>query len=134
MLRDEVDDLIFELRAWAEQAEHGAQTELAGFLGVPKQRVNHWIAGRTIPNLRDGLKLQACLKKQRRAKSRGGMNWIAIIFCQVWHSKTVAKESCRARTEVGEWSFTQAMRRQEKCTASQTVGSPFAVHVTRWGR
>jgi hypothetical protein len=70
MLRDEVDDLIFELRAWAEKAEHGAQTELAGFLGVPKQRVNHWIAGRTIPNLRDGLKLQAFLKKQRRSKAR----------------------------------------------------------------
>ena len=78
MLRDEVDDLIFELRAWAEQAEHGAQTELAGFLGVPKQRVNHWIAGRTIPNLRDGLKLQAFLKKQRRAKFRRpcAMDWI----------------------------------------------------------
>jgi hypothetical protein len=37
---------------------------------MPKQRVNHWIAGRTIPNLRDGLKLQAFLKKQRRAKAR----------------------------------------------------------------
>jgi predicted XRE-type DNA-binding protein len=69
--RDEVDDLISELKAWAEQARYGEQTELARLLGVPKQRVSHWIAGRKIPNLRDGLKLQAFLKKQRRSKSRG---------------------------------------------------------------
>jgi hypothetical protein len=59
-----------KLKAWAEQAEHGAQTEHARLLGVPKQRVNHWITGRKIPNLLDGLKLQAFLKKQRRAQSR----------------------------------------------------------------
>ena len=70
MLRDEVDFLMSELKAWAEQAEHGAQNELARLLGVPKQRVNHWITGRKIPNLLDGLKLQAFLKKQRRARSR----------------------------------------------------------------
>ena len=70
MLRDEVDSLMSELKAWAERAEHGAQTELARLLGVPKQRVNHWITGRKIPNLLDGLKLQAFLKKERRAQSR----------------------------------------------------------------
>jgi predicted XRE-type DNA-binding protein len=70
MPTDEVDDLISELKAWAEQARHGEQTELARLLGVPKQRVNHWITGRKIPNLRDGLKLQAFLKKQHRSKSR----------------------------------------------------------------
>jgi predicted XRE-type DNA-binding protein len=68
MSKDEVDDLLSELRLWAEQAEHGAQTELAKFLGVPKQRVNHWVTGRKIPNLRDGLKLQTFLKKQRRSR------------------------------------------------------------------
>jgi hypothetical protein len=62
---------MFELRTWAEQAKHGEQTELAKLLGVPKQRVNHWITGRKIPNLRDGLKLQAFLKKQRRSQSGG---------------------------------------------------------------
>jgi predicted XRE-type DNA-binding protein len=69
MSKDEVEQLISDLQAWAEQAEHGAQTELAKLLGVPKQRVNHWITGRKIPNLRDGLKLQAFLKKQRRSRS-----------------------------------------------------------------
>jgi hypothetical protein len=68
MPRDEVDDLISELKAWAEQARHGEQTELAKLLGVPKQRVNHWITGRKIPNLRDGLKLQEFLKKQRGSR------------------------------------------------------------------
>jgi plasmid maintenance system antidote protein VapI len=63
MSRDEVADLISRLRRWAEKAERGAQTKLAEHLGVPKQRVNHWITGRKIPNLRDGLKLQAFLKK-----------------------------------------------------------------------
>jgi len=71
MSNDEVNDLMSELRDWAERARYGEQTALAKLLGVPKQRVNHWITGRKIPNLRDGLKLQAFLKKQRRAKSRG---------------------------------------------------------------
>jgi DNA-binding transcriptional regulator YiaG len=54
----------------AEQAKHGEQTALAKLLGIPKQRVNHWITGRKMPNLRDGLKLQEFLKKQRRRKWR----------------------------------------------------------------
>jgi hypothetical protein len=47
---------------------------------VLKQRANYWITGRKTPTLDVGIQLQAFLKKQRRAKSRGGMNWIAIIF------------------------------------------------------
>jgi DNA-binding transcriptional regulator YdaS (Cro superfamily) len=42
-----------------KQAKHGEQTELAKLLGVPKHRVNHWIAGRKIPN------------RQRRAETPG---------------------------------------------------------------
>jgi predicted XRE-type DNA-binding protein len=67
-MSNEVDDLMSELRDWAEQAEHGRQTELARLLAVPKQRISHWIAGRKIPNLKDGLKLQSFLKKHRRRK------------------------------------------------------------------
>ena len=70
MSKEEVDQLIEDLKAWAERAEHGAQSELAKLLGVPKQRVNHWITGRKIPNLRDGLKLQSFLKKQRIGRKR----------------------------------------------------------------
>jgi predicted XRE-type DNA-binding protein len=69
-MADEINDLMSELRGWEEQAEYGEQSELARLLGVPKQRVNHWIACRKIPNLRDGLKLQGFLKKQRRATGR----------------------------------------------------------------
>jgi transcriptional regulator with XRE-family HTH domain len=65
---DEFDELMAELRAWAAQAEHGEQKALAERLGVTPQRLNHWITGRNIPNLRDGLKLQAFLKKQRRKR------------------------------------------------------------------
>jgi hypothetical protein len=67
---------LSELKAWAAEARHGEQPEFAKLLGVPKQRVNRWIAGRKIPNLRDGLKLQEFLKKQRRSRAMcvAGMN------------------------------------------------------------
>jgi hypothetical protein len=67
---DESDDLIAELRAWAEQAEFGAQKKLAQSLGVPAQRLNHWITGRKLPNLRDGLKLQTFLKTWRKTRGK----------------------------------------------------------------
>ena len=62
---DELDDLMAELRAWADQAGHGEQKELAELLGVTPQLLNHWIKGRKVPNLRDGLRLQTFLKTQR---------------------------------------------------------------------
>ena len=58
----EADKLLGELRAWAEQAAYGEQKKLADSLGVPPQRLNHWITGRRLPTLNDGLKLQAFLK------------------------------------------------------------------------
>jgi hypothetical protein len=65
---DELDELMAQLRAWAESAEYGEQRKLAAHLGVTPQRLNHWITGRNVPNLRDGLKLQTFLRKQRRRK------------------------------------------------------------------
>ena len=65
---DELEDLMAELRAWAAQAKHGEQKELAELLGVTPQLLNHWIQGRKIPNLRDGLKLQSFLKMQRHRR------------------------------------------------------------------
>jgi predicted metal-dependent hydrolase len=57
--------------------------------------------------------------------------WQSALGIQVadWRIKKM-----KTKWGTREPSFTQATRRQEKCTASQTVGSPFAVHVTRWGR
>ena len=68
---DELERLMEALKAWAAQAEHGEQRELAKRLGVSPQTLNHWVTGRRVPNLRDGLKLQAFLKKQRRRRPRG---------------------------------------------------------------
>jgi hypothetical protein len=39
-------------------------------LGKSRQLVGEWLAGRATPTFDDGMKLQAFLKKQRRAKSR----------------------------------------------------------------
>jgi predicted transcriptional regulator len=64
----ESEKLIAELKVWAD-AEYGRRAELARMLGVSRQLVTEWFAGRKTPTLDDGLKLQAFLKKQR--KSRG---------------------------------------------------------------
>jgi hypothetical protein len=66
MAPEEIDSLIQELKDWAAQAEFGEQKKVAESLGVPPQSLNHWITGRRVPNLRDGLKLQAFLKKWRK--------------------------------------------------------------------
>jgi hypothetical protein len=68
MAPDEIDNLKDDLRAWAAQAEFGEQKKLAEELGVPPQRLNHWITGRKTPRLRDGLNLQAFLRKWKRRK------------------------------------------------------------------
>jgi predicted XRE-type DNA-binding protein len=70
MAPEEYENLIAELQAWAEQAEFGAQKKLAESLGVPPQRLNHWIKGRKLPNLKDGLKLQTFLKTWRNSRVR----------------------------------------------------------------
>jgi transcriptional regulator with XRE-family HTH domain len=68
MGKDETDELMAELRAWAEQAKYGEQKELAKLLGVSQGTLNHWITGRRLPNIRKGLRLQTFLKTQRRRK------------------------------------------------------------------
>jgi predicted XRE-type DNA-binding protein len=67
---EESENLITELKAWAEQAEFGAQKKLAETLGVPPQRLNHWITGRKLPNLKDGLKLQTFLKTWSKTRRK----------------------------------------------------------------
>jgi DNA-binding XRE family transcriptional regulator len=67
---DELDELLTQLRAWADSAEYGEQKKLAEHLGITPQLLNHWITGRNLPSLRLGLKLQTFLKKQRRRRPK----------------------------------------------------------------
>jgi len=70
MVSQESENLVAELRAWCDE-KYGRRAELARMLGVSKQLVSDWFAGRTMPTLDVGLQLQTFLKKQRRARSRG---------------------------------------------------------------
>jgi hypothetical protein len=65
------EDLIAELKAWAD-AEYGRRAELARMLGVSRQLISEWFADppRSVPTWDHGLKIEAFLKKTRRAKSR----------------------------------------------------------------
>jgi predicted transcriptional regulator len=40
-------------------------------LGVSRQLVSEWFAGRATPTWDNGMRIEELLKKQRRAKSRG---------------------------------------------------------------
>jgi hypothetical protein len=65
---EELEELLSDLREWCSL--RGRQQQLAETLGFKKQLVSHWITGRRIPTLEDGLKIQAFLKKQKsRRKS-----------------------------------------------------------------
>jgi DNA-binding transcriptional regulator YiaG len=64
----ELDELMNQLRAWAEKAPHGERKKLAQWLEVPEQRVSTWITGRKFPNARDALRLQTFLKKQPKPR------------------------------------------------------------------
>jgi hypothetical protein len=67
MPSEEFEILIADLRAWAD-VEYGRRSKLARILGVSRQRVTDWLAGRKAPTLEQGLRLQAFLKKQRRSR------------------------------------------------------------------
>jgi transcriptional regulator with XRE-family HTH domain len=68
MLRKESGKLIADLKAWAD-AEYGRRAELARMLGVSRQFVSDWFAGRRRPSLEHGLQIQAFLKKQRKHRA-----------------------------------------------------------------
>ena len=67
MAPKESEKLITDLKAWAD-AEYGRRAELARMLGVSRQLVSDWFAGRKMPTLDSGLKIQAFLKKQRKRR------------------------------------------------------------------
>jgi transcriptional regulator with XRE-family HTH domain len=68
---EELDRLMAELKAWCK-GNHGEQKKLAEALGISEQLLSNWIARRKTPGLQKYLALQEFLKKQRRAKPRGG--------------------------------------------------------------
>ena len=61
----ESEVLIAELKAWCDE-KYGRRVEVARMLGVSKQLVSDWMAGRAVPTLDHGLQIQAFLKKQKR--------------------------------------------------------------------
>jgi predicted transcriptional regulator len=63
----ESEKLVSELREWCDE-KYGRRAELARMLGVSRQLVSDWFAGRTTPTLDAGLQLQEFLKKQRRSR------------------------------------------------------------------
>jgi transcriptional regulator with XRE-family HTH domain len=66
----ESEKLLTELKAWAN-AEYGRRAELARMLGVSRQLVSEWFAGRATPTWDNGMRIEELLRKLRRAKSRG---------------------------------------------------------------
>ena len=63
----EVVRLMNDLREWCEE-ERGRQMELARILGVDRQRVSDWLAGRTYPSLGLGLQLYHFLQREKARK------------------------------------------------------------------
>ena len=59
--------LLAELKSWADAA-YGRRAELARMLGVSKQLISEWFAGRSVPTWDHGLEIEAFLKKQRRRR------------------------------------------------------------------
>jgi transcriptional regulator with XRE-family HTH domain len=70
MAYEQVEQLLTDLKAWADSTRFGQQKELAKRLGVSPQQLNHWVTGRRVPTLRDGLKLQAFLQTWRRTRKK----------------------------------------------------------------
>jgi transcriptional regulator with XRE-family HTH domain len=68
----EVEKLIRELTAWVD-AEYGRRADLARQLGVTRQRVTDWLAGRKTPTLEQGLAILGILKNAEKggARSKG---------------------------------------------------------------
>ncbi len=61
---EELDKLMAELTAWCGE-KYGRQAEIAEKLGVSKQLVTNWLAGRRAPTLKYFFKLRAFLDKQK---------------------------------------------------------------------
>ena len=54
------EQLLRELKAWCDQ-KHGRQSEIARYLGVPRQAINNWFGGRNWPTGEQVLAIQEFL-------------------------------------------------------------------------
>jgi transcriptional regulator with XRE-family HTH domain len=68
MIERQSERLLAELKRWAD-AEYGRRAELARMLGVSKQLISEWFAGRSLPTWDHGLEIETFLKKQRRRRN-----------------------------------------------------------------
>jgi hypothetical protein len=59
--------LITDLQNWCQE-KYGRNTEAAEALGVSRQLLSDWFAGRHAPSLVMGFKIQEFLKQQRRRR------------------------------------------------------------------
>jgi transcriptional regulator with XRE-family HTH domain len=60
---EELDKLMADLRAWCDE-KYGRQAELADELGVSKQLVTNWLAGRRSPTLKHFFEIRRFLDEQ----------------------------------------------------------------------
>jgi transcriptional regulator with XRE-family HTH domain len=60
---EELDKLMADLRAWCD-ARYGRQAELAAELGVSKQLVTNWLAGRRKPTLKHFFEIRRFLDER----------------------------------------------------------------------
>lgn len=67
MAPSEVQKLMEDLRTWLD-AEYGRRAELARQLGITRQRVTDWLAGRRTPDLEQGLAILKVLKEAAKGK------------------------------------------------------------------
>ena len=65
---EEIARLLAELRVWCDE-KRGRQTQIAKMLGLPRQSINDWFAGKSVPTLQAGLKIQAFLRQERRCRN-----------------------------------------------------------------
>lgn len=63
----EIENLINQLRDWCKE-EYGRNSEVARTLGVSRQLISDWFAGRTVPSWAAGRQIEKFLKKQRRRR------------------------------------------------------------------
>jgi transcriptional regulator with XRE-family HTH domain len=64
---EEANRLIDALKAWALE-RNLSQSEIAERLGVGRQRVSNWFAGKAKPSLEHGIRIQRLLKSRRKGK------------------------------------------------------------------
>ena len=57
-------NLVKELKTWARKRKV-TEYRLAKMLGVDRERVNKWFAGKLLPSLQHGLEIQKFLKENQ---------------------------------------------------------------------